>query len=190
MKKFKFFITSVFIIIIFSLNNASASIKKLTFSDNKISNYFLGVVLLNENKPEAALKHFNKVQDLQKTHFKFNKNLTGTFVNLGKIEKAQIYLKNLSKEDADFFEANLLLGLYEQQRGNFKDSESYFMKLNFPAEGNFYYENLLGNILNMWSKASQGKDAEAQKYLEAIPVKYEIFKTLQRPLLSCFFKKK
>ena len=67
MKKFKFFITSVFIIIIFSLNNASASIKKLTFSDNKISNYFLGVVLLNENKPEAALKHFNKIQDLQKS---------------------------------------------------------------------------------------------------------------------------
>jgi len=188
MKKYKFFITSVFVIIIFSLNNASASIKKLTFGDNKISNYFLGVVLLNENKPEAALKHFNKVQDLQNTHFKFNKNLTRTFVHLGKIKTAQIYLKNLSKEDTDFFEANLLLGLYELQRGNFQDSESYFMKLNFPAEGNFYYEDLLGNILNMWSKASQGKDAEAQKYLEVIPAKYEIFKTLQRPLLSCFFK--
>jgi len=189
MNKFKFFITSVFVIIIFSLNNTSASIKKITFGDNKISNYFLGVVLLNENKPEAALKHFNQVQDLQNNNFRFNKNLTRTFVNLGKIEKAQIYLKNLSKEDADFFEANLLLGLYEQQRGNFKDSESYFMKLNFPAEGNFYYENLLGNILNMWSKASQGKNSEAQKYLETIPAKYEIFKTLQRPLLSCFFKK-
>ena len=173
----------------FSFNNTSATIKKLTFGDNKISNYFLGVVLLNENKPEAALKHFNKVQDLQNNHFKFNKNLTRTFVNLGKIEKAQIYLKNLSKEDADFFEANLLLGLYEQQRGNFKDSESYFMKLNFPAEGNLYYENLLGNILIMWSKASQGNDAEAEKYLEVLPAKYQIFKTLQRPLLSCFFKK-
>ena len=189
MKKFKFFIISVFVIIMFSFNNTSATIKKLTFGDNKISNYFLGVVLLNENKPEAALKHFNKVQDLQNNHFKFNKNLTRTFVNLGKIEKAQMYLKNLSKEDADFFEANLLLGLYEQQRGNFKDSESYFMKLNFPTEGNLYYENLLGNILIMWSKASQGNDAEAEKYLEVLPAKYQIFKTLQRPLLSCFFKK-
>tara|TARA_B100000029_G_scaffold343942_2_gene336365 strand:- start:81 stop:1784 length:1704 start_codon:yes stop_codon:yes gene_type:complete len=188
MKKFKFFITSIFVIIIFSLNNTSASIKKLTFGDNKISNYFLGVVLLNENKTEAALKYFNKVQELKNTHFKFNKNLTRTFVNLGKIEKAQTFLKKLPQEDVDFFEANLLLGLYEQQRGNFKDSESYFMRLNFPAEGNFFYENLLGNILNMWSKASQGKDAEAQKYLEAIPTKYEIFKTLQRPLLSCFLK--
>ena len=121
--------------------------------------------MLNENKTEAALKHFNKVQDLENTHFKFNKNLTRAFVNLGKIKKAQIYLNNLSKENADFFEANLLLGLYEQQRGNFKDSESYFMKLNFPAEGNLYYENLLGNILIMWSKASQGNDAEAEKYL-------------------------
>ena len=81
MKKFKFFITSVFVIIIFSLNNTSASIKKLTFGDNKISNYFLGVVLLNENKTEAALKHFNKDQDLETTHFKFNKNLTRAFVN-------------------------------------------------------------------------------------------------------------
>ena len=189
MKKFKFFITSIFVIIIFSLNNTSASIKKLTFSDNKISNYFLGVVLLNENKSGAALKHFNKVRDLQNTHFKFNQNLTRTFVNLGKIEEAQKYLKNLSDDGADFFEANLLLGLYEQQRGNFKDSESYFMKLNFPVEENLYYENLLGNILTMWSKANQGKESEAQKYLEVIPERYEIIKTLQRPLLSCFFKK-
>ena len=128
MKKFKFFITSIFVIIIFSLNNTSASIKILTFGDNKISNYFLGVVLLNENKSEAALKHFNKVRDLKNTHFKFNQNLTRTFVNLGKVEEAQKYLKNLSDDDANFFEANLLLGLYEQQRGNFKDSESYFMK--------------------------------------------------------------
>ena len=59
MKKFKFFIISVFVIIMFSFNNTSATIKKLTFGDNKISNYFLGVVLLNENKPEAALKHFD-----------------------------------------------------------------------------------------------------------------------------------
>tara|TARA_B100001245_G_C22887203_1_gene426965 strand:+ start:795 stop:2498 length:1704 start_codon:yes stop_codon:yes gene_type:complete len=189
MKKFKFFITSIFVIIIFSLNNTSASIKILTFGDNKTSNYFLGVVLLNENKSEAALKHFNKVRDLKNTHFKFNQNLTRTFVNLGKVEEAQKYLKNLSDDDANFFEANLLLGLYEQQRGNFKDSESYFMKLNFPVEGNLYYENLLGNILTAWSKANQGKDSEAKKYLEAIPAKYEIVKTLQRPLLSCFFKK-
>ncbi len=41
----------------------------------------------------------------------------------------------------------------------------------------------------MWSKASQGNDAEAEKYLEVLPAKYQIFKTLQRPLLSCFFKK-
>ena len=73
-----------------------------------------------------------------------------------------------------------MLGLYEQQRGNFKDSESYFMKLNLPAEGNLYYENLLGNILIMWSKASQGNDAEAEKYLEVLPAKYQIFKTLHK----------
>ena len=78
-------------------------------------------MLLNENKSEAALKHFNKVRDLKNTHFKFNQNLTRTFVNLGKVEEAQKYLKNLSDDDANFFEANLLLGLYEQQRGNFKD---------------------------------------------------------------------
>ena len=94
MKKFKFFITSIFVITIFSLNNTSASIKKISFADNKISNYFLGVVLLNENKSEAALKHFDKVQDLQDTHFKFNQNLTRTFVNLGKIEEAQKQKKN------------------------------------------------------------------------------------------------
>ena len=190
MKIFKFFAIFILIVIIFCSNNARVSIAKISLGDNKISNYFLGVVSLQAHKSQKALRYFSKVKDLKNTHLQFNKNLTNTFVNLRQIKEAQKHLKQLPVENINFFEASLLLGLYEQSEGNFEDAEYYFLKLNSPSEENLYYNDFLGNFLIAWSKASQKKYNEANKYLDNISGRYENIKILQRPLLNCFFKKK
>ena len=116
----------VIIIIFFSTLNAK-NIDKYNKSD-KISDYFSGVVLLDQNKYKDSYKHLRKLEGLEKSHPAFSKKYLFTLVNSENFTQAFNFSKKLEKEKNDRFESNLVVGIYYLKNSNFELSKKYFLK--------------------------------------------------------------
>jgi len=103
-----------YILIFFSflLNfNAHSANQKILYSRKSISNYFSGIISSNNNNNKLALKYFSKLGHLKNNHDRFNRKMVFTLVQTQKIPELFLYLKKLRKENLNFFNANLLLGI-------------------------------------------------------------------------------
>ena len=119
----------VYILIFFSflLNfNAHSANQKILYSRKSISNYFSGIISSNNNNNKLALKYFNKLNHLKDNHDQFNRELLFTLVQTQNISELFSYLKKLRKENLNFFNANLLLGISYLSEKNYIKSSSYF----------------------------------------------------------------
>ena len=64
----------IFLLIVVLLTDTVAFSKntEFEFSKDDISNYFSGIVLINQNNTTAGFKYLNKVQSLKNIHSNFN----------------------------------------------------------------------------------------------------------------------
>ena len=160
---------------------------KILYTSENISNYFLGIVSVQNDHNKKAYKYLNKVRSLKNSHSKFNIEFIRTLILLEKMDKAYTFSKSIWDENELFFEADLLLGLDSLKKKDYKNSEKYFERLNKVSRYNIFFENFVGNILIAWSKASEGKQEESFSYLEKIPKPYHHFKKIQEVFLKCYF---
>ena len=160
---------------------------KILYTSENISNYFLGIVSVQNDHNKKAYKYLNKVRSLKNSHSKFNIEFIRTLILLEKMDKAYAFSKSIWDENELFFEADLLLGLDSLKKKDYKNSEKYFERLNKVSRYNIFFENFVGNILIAWSKASEGKQEESFSYLEKIPKPYHHFKKIQEVFLKCYF---
>ena len=119
----------IYILIFFSFilnSSAYSSNQKILYSKKSISNYFSGIISSNNNNNKLALKYFNNLNHLKDNHDQFNRELVITLVQTQKIPKLFSYLKKLRKENLNFFNANLLLGIIYLLEENYMKSSSYF----------------------------------------------------------------
>ena len=87
----------------FFLNsNVHSSYKNTIYSKKNISNYFSGVISLNNYKNELAVKYFENVSNLQSKHDQFNQRLVFSLVQTRKIPETFLYLKKLEKKKHKF----------------------------------------------------------------------------------------
>ena len=111
----------------FLLNfNAHKANQKILYSRKSISNYFSGIISSNNHNNKLALKYFNNLNHLKNNHDQFNRNLVFTLVQTQKIPGLFSYLRKLKKENSNFFDANLLLGISYLLEKNYLKSSSYF----------------------------------------------------------------
>ena len=68
---------------------------------DKISDYFAGILLLNQSKYEDSLKHLSKLDGLEETHATFAKKYLYSLVNSGNLKKGFSFSKKLEKEKQD-----------------------------------------------------------------------------------------
>ena len=157
------------------------------FSEKNISNYFSGIILTNQNYNNEAFKYLKKVQLLKDRHSRFNIEFIRTLVLLEKFDEAFIFSKSIWDENEFFFEADLLLGLDSFKKKDYKNSEKYFERLNKTSRYNFFFDDLIGNVLISWSQASQGNREDSFRILEKIPKPYRHFTKTQNSFLKCYF---
>ena len=106
--------------------NVHSSNQKILYSRKSISNYFSGIISSNNNNNKLALKYLNNLNHLKNNHDQFNRELVFTLVQTQKIPELFSYLKKLRKENLNFFNANLLLGISYLLEKNYLKSSSYF----------------------------------------------------------------
>ena len=188
----KFLIKKIYIILFFLTIfliqlEAFARDSKALYTRENISNYFLGIISANNNFNNKALRYLKKVESLKNRHSKFNVEFVRTLVLLEKFDEAFIFSKSIWDENELFFEADLLLGLDSFKKKDYKNSEKYFERLNKTSRYNFFFDDLIGNVLISWSQASQGNREDSFRILEKIPKPYRHFTKTQNSFLKCYF---
>ena len=110
-----------------------------------------------------------------------------TAILLKKFEEAFSFSKSVWNEGEFFFEADIILGLNYFINEDYSKAEKYFKRLNIISEYNFIFQNLIGNVLIAWSKASSNNKEDSFKYIAKIPNRYDNIKQIQNSFLQCHF---
>ena len=88
----KFLIKKIYIILLLTVfliqSNVFAKDSKILYTRENISNYFSGIVSVNNNFNNEAFGYLKKVESLKNRHSKFNIEFVRTLVLLGKFDKA------------------------------------------------------------------------------------------------------
>ena len=188
----KFLIRKIYIILFLMSTllfgvNVFAKESKIQYTKENISNYFTGIVSLDQNYNKVAFKHLKKVKSLKNRHSRFNIEFIRTLILIEKFERAFSYSKSVWTDDEFVFEADLLLGLNHFIKKDYINAEKHFERLNKISPDNIFFDNFISNVLIAWTKASQGDKENSFKSLEKIPEQYRYIKKIQNTFLQCYF---
>jgi len=185
--KAKFILQILIVIIYFSTLHA----KNMDNFDkgNQISNYFSGIILLNDNLYKESYNYLKKLDGLEKSHNTYSAKYLFSLVNLGKITEAFNYSKKLEKKNLDNFESNLIIGIYYIKNNKYDLAQNYFSKLD-KFNSNFVIKNFISKSLKDWSSFQSLEFNKAQRKIKEIDSKFENLKKIQNVFLHCFYQSK
>ena len=75
----------------------------------RLSNYFSGILLLNENQYEKSYNFLRKLNGLESSHTNFSVKYLYTLVNSGNLKEAYNYSKKLERQKLGRFEIHLFI---------------------------------------------------------------------------------
>ncbi len=174
------------IIFIFFSTLYAKNLDKYNKGDN-ISDYFSGVVLLNQSKYEDSYKHLKRLEGLEKIHPAFSNKYLFTLINSENFNQAFIFSKRLEKEKKDSFESDLVIGIYYLKNSNFELSKKYFLKAQ-KREAKSLLDNFLIDSLYNWSNLKYIELENAKFNLSKLDNRFENLKKIQNIFLDCYYE--
>ena len=138
----------LFVIIFFSTLEAK-NLDKFNNAD-RLSNYFSGILLLNDNQYNKSFKFLKRLNGLEEIHINYSIKYLYSLVNSGNLIEAFNYSKNLEKQKLDSFESNLVAGVFYLKNSNLELAEKYFLKAK-NQNSKFVLNNYISSSLHNWS---------------------------------------
>ena len=77
-----------------------------------LSNYFSGIIAINENQYQTSYDYFKSLNNLEESHYSYSQYYLYSLVTLKKFRIAANYAKELERKKLDNFESNLINGIY------------------------------------------------------------------------------
>ena len=185
--RLKLTIQSLFVIIFFSTLQAK-NIEKFNTGDN-ISDYFSGILLLNDNRYSESYKFLKRLNGLEESHLNYSSRYLYSLVNLGKFNEAYNYAKKLEKRKLDNFESDLIVGVYYLKNQELNKAQKYFLKIK-NRKSKFILNNFISNSLLSWSSVDKLDLKKVEKEFESIDPRFENLKSIQIVFLHCYYKSK
>ena len=180
--KFKIIGQILFVIIYLSTSPAN-SLDKFNKAD-QVSNYFSGIILLNDNHYESSLKYFKKLNGLENSHKNYSSKYLYSLVNSGNLKEAFAYSKKLEKQKLESFESQLILGVYYLKNSNIELAQKYFLKAK-NRNSRFILNNYVSSSLYNWSSILNLNQATLE--LNNLDDRFENLKKIQNVFLNCYF---
>ena len=189
MNIFKFSVKPIaqilFVIIFFSTLQAKNLDK---FNEGSyISDYFSGILLLNDNQYTESYSFLKKLDGLEASHLNYSSRYLYSLVNLGKFNEAFNYSKKLEKRKLGNFESDLIIGVYYLKNKNHDLAQKYFLKLQ-NRKSSSILNNFVSNALLNWVSFKNLDLNSAQNKINAIDSRFENLKNIQNVFLHCFYK--
>jgi len=143
-KTFKLFLI-LFLFYQTPVNSKSTSSKN--FDRKDLSNYFSGIIALENNNNSNALNFFNSSKDLLKEHDPFIQKYITSLVLENKIQKAINLIKeNIFKDKSKYFDAYLLLIIDSLNRNNLDDAENFLVEASAITNGDKFKDVILESL--------------------------------------------
>ena len=174
----------VIVLIFFSTLNAK-NIDKF-FKSEFISDYFSGILLLNQENYEDSYKYLKKLDGLEENHKSFATKYLYALVNSGNFNQAVNFAKKLEKEQKDSFESDLVIGVFNLKNSKFKTSNKYFLKAK-QRYSRTVLDNYVAHSLYNWSNLETEEFEKALNNLNKIDNRFENLKNIQNVFLHCYF---
>ena len=174
----------IFVIIFFSTLEAKSS-NKFNDADN-ISDYFSGILLLNDNQYNSSFKYLKKLSGLEEIHTNYSIKYLYSLVNSGNINEAFNYSRKLEKQKLESFESNLITGIFYLKKSDFKSAKKYLLKAK--AKGSkFVLNNYVSDSLYNWSNLTNIDKSSANLELKKLDKRFENLKKIQSVFLNCYY---
>ena len=174
----------IFVIIFFSTLEAKSS-NKFNDADN-ISDYFSGILLLNDNQYNSSFKYLKKLSGLEEIHTNYSIKYLYSLVNSGNVNEAFNYSRKLEIQKLESFESNLITGIFYLKKSDFKSAKKYFLKAK--AKGSkFVLNNYVSDSLYNWSNLTNIDKSSANLELKKLDKRFENLKKIQSVFLNCYY---
>ena len=174
----------IFVIIFFSTLQAK-NLDKFNEAD-RVSDYFSGILLFNDNRYDESSKYLSKLYGLEKSHINYSIKYLYSLVNSENFNEALNYSKKLEKQKIDSFESNLITGVIYLKKSNLNLAKKYFSKAK-NKNSTFILNNYVSSSLYNWSNLEKLNLNSAILELEKIDKRFENLKKIQNIFLHCFF---
>jgi tetratricopeptide (TPR) repeat protein len=175
----------IFVIIFFSTLQAK-NLDKFNKASN-VSNYFSGIILLNDNQYNESFTYLKKLDGLEKSHVNFSIKYLYSLVNSGNLYEAFNYSRKLEKQKLDSFESNLIIGVFYLQSSNLELAKRYFLKAK-NKNSRSILNNYVSSTLYNWSNLKNIDINYATQELNKLDKRFENLKKIQRVFLNCYYK--
>ena len=157
------------------------------YKADSVSNYFSGVISLQNNKYEETYNFFKKLNNLEDNHYKYSKSYIETLVNNAKINEAFKYSKKIKTKKKNFFQSDIVILSKFIKNDNFSNANDYLSSIN-----KYNYtplQELLIQILISWVTVEKSKlnYNDAKEIFGLINPKYKNIKKINDVFLNCYF---
>ena len=169
----------------FSTSNAK-NLDKFEKAD-KISNYFSGILLLNQSKFHESYSFLKKLDGLEESHLPYSKKYLYSLVNSGNFSQAFAYSRKLEREEQDNFESDLVSGIYFLKNKKFDLSKKYFLKA-VNRNNETLLDDYVSGSLYIWSDLKKMGFEKSRLKLNELDKRFENLKKIQNVFLNCFFE--
>ena len=181
----KLIVQILFVIIFFSTLQAKTPDK---FNEgNNISEYFLGLLLLNDNQYNESYRFLKKLEGLEKSHLNYSSKYIHSLVNSGRFNEAFNYSKKLEKRNLANFETDLIIGVYYLKNKQHDLAKQYFSKLK-SRESNSILDDFISKVLLNWSSLKDLDLNSARNKINDKDTRFNNLKNIQNVFLHCFYK--
>ena len=171
-------------VILFLSTPEVKSLDKFHKADN-VSDYFSGILLLNDNQYEDSFKYLKKLNGLEKSHQNYSVKYLYSLVNSGNLKEAFNYSKRLEKQKLDSFESHIISGIFYLKNSKIDLAQKYFSRAK-NYNKSFILNNYVSNSLYNWSNLLNLNQAILD--LEKLDSRFENLKKIQNVFLHCYFE--
>ena len=153
---------------------------------NNISDYFSGILLLNQSKYNESYKYLKRLDGLEINHLTFSSKYLYSLINSGNLYPAFQYSKKLEREKLDNFESDLIIGIYYLKNTRFDLAAKYFLKAK-KRNSRTILDNYLVSSLYLWSISNKNNLEETILNLNELDNRFENLKKIQNVFFNCYF---
>ncbi len=176
-------IGQILFVIIFLSTSSAKSLDKFDRSD-RISDYFSGILLLNNNQFEESSRYLKKLNGLENIHINYSIKFLYSLINSGKFKEAFNYSKKLEKQNLASFESHIISGVFYLKNSNINLAKEYFHKAKIK-NSRLILNNYVSDSLYNWSNLSNLNQATLD--LKKLDDRFENLKKIQNVFLNCYF---
>ena len=186
-KLFKITGQIVFVIVFICFSTLQAkNFEKYNKADN-ISDYFSGILLLNDSKYDDSQKYLKKLDGLEQSHNNFSLRYIFSLVNSGNFNHAFSYSKKINQDNKGSFESDLIMGIYYLKKSKFDLSKNYLFKAK-TRNSISILNQYIANSLYIWSDLNKSNLDAAQKNFNQLDKRFDNIRKIQNVFLNCYFE--